>query len=128
MTETKDPRPPIEFITPEELFERLVLARKEVGREIGMRKSVYRRWVSNGTLSVENATAQMFAMFDAYAILKKLEVARDEFEAKLRAADRALFVNIGDAFRRFCESKDEKPEIAEEIQALIAAGKGEATK
>jgi hypothetical protein len=45
---------------------------KEVGREIGMRKNVYPKWVASGRLSQAQADKQLAAMEAAYASLKSL--------------------------------------------------------
>ena len=50
-------------------------ARREVGREIGIRKNAYRNWVERGTLRQADADAQMARMNKAYELLKAIEAA-----------------------------------------------------
>ena len=43
---------------------------REVGREVGMRKNVYPKWVAAGRLTQAQADKQIAAMEAAYATLK----------------------------------------------------------
>lgn len=95
MTETTDERTPIAQAPPEEYRARLTAARKEVGRELGLRKAVYKTWVRNGRLSREDAVAQYFAMDDVYAILKRLESDLDEADARERYGGEETEANGG---------------------------------
>jgi len=127
----KDPRTPLDQCGTDELAERLTAARKDVGRELGVRKSVYSRWVAQKRLDRETAISQYFAMSDAYGFLKALERDRDEIQARLRADERTLWRSIeGDVL--FIKANVTVPEdlemIFERIQETIARGKGEATE
>lgn len=46
---------------------------KDVGREIGMRKAVYPKWIVSGKMSQDTADKQLAAMSEVYATLKWLE-------------------------------------------------------
>lgn len=51
----------------------IVIARREVGREIGLRRNVYPKWVASGRMKQGEADAHLDAMTKAYAILKWAE-------------------------------------------------------
>jgi len=52
---------------------------KAVGREVGMRQSVYPKWVASGRMTQEKATEETEAMEEAYAILRNLQnLSREE--------------------------------------------------
>jgi hypothetical protein len=44
-----------------------------VGREIGMRRGVYRTWIASGRMKQETADAELAAMEAVYQTLKKLQ-------------------------------------------------------
>lgn len=48
-------------------------ARREVGRELGMRRKVYRRWVESGRMGQQDANHRRLAMAAAYALLGELD-------------------------------------------------------
>jgi hypothetical protein len=50
---------------------------KDVGREIGMRRAFYPRWVASGKLTQAQADHQIACLDDIYAHLKLLKEWRD---------------------------------------------------
>lgn len=46
---------------------------RDVGRELGMRKACYSRWVASGKLTQDKADHQIACMDAVYALLKKLK-------------------------------------------------------
>jgi hypothetical protein len=46
---------------------------RDIGRELGMRRSCYPRWVASGKLKKETADHQIACMEDVYALLKSLK-------------------------------------------------------
>ncbi len=51
---------------------------KSVGREVGMRKNVYPKWVRSGRMTQEQADQEQAAMEEAYGFLRELQVAERE--------------------------------------------------
>jgi hypothetical protein len=67
---------PAALVSPEDHYfsaEEITACRKEVGREIGMRRSVYPKWVTSGRMKQAEADEHLDAMTRAYAILKWAE-------------------------------------------------------
>jgi hypothetical protein len=58
-----------------EEWEKLDEAIKEVGREIGLRKNIYPRWVKSGRMTEVEAAQHLVAMINAYNFLKEARVA-----------------------------------------------------
>lgn len=46
---------------------------RDVGRELGMRRSCYPRWVATGKMAQAEADLQLACMEDVYALLKQLQ-------------------------------------------------------
>lgn len=63
--------------------------RAEVGREIGLRRGVYPKFVQDGKLSQALADRQIACMEDAYATLKWLEANMDWIKAEARKRTKA---------------------------------------
>ena len=61
-----------EWVDPISDESKLVLAIKEVGREIGIRRNVYAKWVKAGRLTQTQSDLQIRNMEFAYAFLKGL--------------------------------------------------------
>lgn len=53
----------------------------EVGRELGMRKGAYPRFIARGTLTREAAATQLERLDAVYRTLKWIEAHRDEIAA-----------------------------------------------
>ena len=51
---------------------------KCIGRELGMRRAVYPRFIAAGKLTKEKADAELAAMDAVYATLKELKAKRDD--------------------------------------------------
>lgn len=54
--------------------EKLQKAIQEVGREIGLRRNVYPKWIQAGRLTSEKSHEQINNMVYAYEVLKSLKV------------------------------------------------------
>lgn len=52
--------------------EKLKKAIQEVGREIGLRRNFYPKWIQSGRLTVEKSNEQINNMVYAYEVLKSL--------------------------------------------------------
>jgi hypothetical protein len=46
---------------------------RDVGRELGMRRACYPKWVANGRMTQAEADHQIDCMDDIYALLKSLK-------------------------------------------------------
>lgn len=69
---------------------------KSVGREIGMRRNVYPKWVAQGRMTQADADAEIAAMEAAYATLKWV----DKHRARLIEMAPDLAANAADGERR----------------------------
>jgi len=59
--------------------EKIENAIKEVGREIGLRKNLYPKWIQSGRLTQQKADEQIENMSNAYEILKSFKQANAQY-------------------------------------------------